>query len=68
VGPRAGLNGCGIFRPHRDTTPDRPGRSESLYRLRYPTHVSKNIYVYDSFSIKPKHVPRCSKEDGFCLQ
>ena len=29
-------------RPHRDSTPDRPARSQSLYQLRYPGHkVSK---------------------------
>ena len=33
-GPRAGLDGRN-FRPHRDSIPDRPARSLSLYRLRY---------------------------------
>ena len=28
----------GISRPHRDSIPDRPARSQSLYRLSYPTH------------------------------
>ena len=31
VGPRAGLDGCGKPRPHRDSIP-----GPSLYRLRYP--------------------------------
>ena len=31
VGPRAGLDGCGKSRPNRDSIPDRPARSESLY-------------------------------------
>jgi len=35
VGPRSGLDEWGKFRPHRDSTPDRPARSESLYRLTY---------------------------------
>ena len=35
VGPRAGLDGCGKSRPHRDSISDRPARRESLYRLRY---------------------------------
>ena len=36
VGPRAGLEGCGKSRPPPGfDTPDRPVRSESLYRLSY---------------------------------
>ena len=35
VGPRAGLDGCGKSRLHRDSIPDRPARSESLYWLSY---------------------------------
>jgi hypothetical protein len=37
VGLRAGLERCGISRPHRDSIPDRPARSQSLYRLSYPS-------------------------------
>ena len=37
VGPRAGLDRFGISRLHRHSIPDRPDRSESLYRLSYPT-------------------------------
>ena len=29
----------GKSRPHRDSIPDRPGRSQSLYRLSYPAHI-----------------------------
>ena len=29
----------GKFRPHRHSIPNRPARSQSLYRLSYPTHV-----------------------------
>ena len=28
----------GKSRPHRDSIPDHPGRSQSLYRLSYPAH------------------------------
>ena len=30
VGPRAGLDGGGKYRPHQDSVPDRPARIESL--------------------------------------
>ena len=36
VGPRACLEGCGKSHPTRIQSPDRPARSESLYRLRHP--------------------------------
>ena len=32
----------GISRPHRDSIPDRPARSQSLYRLSYPAHNSSS--------------------------
>jgi len=32
----------GKSRPHRDSIPDRPACSQSLYRLSYPAH----IYIY----------------------
>ena len=35
VGPRVGLEKCGIPRPHGHSTPDCPAPSELLYRLRY---------------------------------
>jgi len=34
----------GKSRPHRDSIPDRPARSQSLYRLSYPTHTC--IYIH----------------------
>ena len=39
VGPRAGLDGRGKSRPHRDSIPDCPAHSNSLYRLTYPAHT-----------------------------
>ena len=36
VGPRAGLDGCGKYRPIGIRSPDRPAPSKSLYRLSYP--------------------------------
>jgi len=51
VGPRAGLDGRKIS-SHRDSIPDRPARSQSLYRLSYPAHccleISKQIAVSDT--------------------
>jgi len=35
VGPKASVDRCGKSRPHRGSIPDRPGHSESLYRLSY---------------------------------
>ena len=36
VGPGAGLDRCGKPRPTGIRSPDRPARSESLYRVRHP--------------------------------
>jgi hypothetical protein len=36
VGPRAGLEGCGKYRSHRDLILGPSSPSESLYQLRYP--------------------------------
>ena len=33
----------GKSRPHRDLIPDRPARSQSLYRLSYPAHIAVGI-------------------------
>jgi len=35
----------GKSRPQRDSIPDRPARSQSLYRLSYPAHCSLNLYT-----------------------
>ena len=44
----------GKSRPHQDSIPDRPARSQSLYRLSYPAHVlpsrnSKLLHVSNVF-------------------
>jgi hypothetical protein len=42
VGPRAGLDGCRKSGPPTGIlSPDRPARSESLYRLSYPGRTCK---------------------------
>ena len=38
----------GKSRPHRDSIPDRPVRSQSLYRLSYPTHTHRYKVTYNS--------------------
>ena len=49
--------------PHRDSIPDRPARSQSLYRLNYPAHVladtavqNNRISKYQMNSIIQNHV------------
>ena len=39
----------GKSRPHQDSIPDRPTRSQSLYRLSYPAHMA--ILVYGILSL-----------------
>jgi len=49
VGPRAGLDRCGKSGPPTGfRSPDRPARSQSLYRLRYPAHsfTEDNIFLF----------------------
>jgi len=53
----------GKSRPHWDPIPDRPARSQSLYRLSYPAHI---YFLYCPFRdetylcyIKHQSVPRC---------
>jgi hypothetical protein len=48
VGPRAGLDRCEKSHPHRDSTPDRPARSQSLYRLNYRVHSPFSISITHS--------------------
>ena len=40
----------GISRPHRDSIPDRPARSQSLYRLSYPAHTLNVSMLYCNMS------------------
>ena len=40
--PRARLEGCGKSLPNGIRFPDRPARSKSLYRLRYPGPYSQD--------------------------
>ena len=49
VGPRAGLDGR-KSRPHRDSIPDYPASSQSLYRLSYPAH--KTVDTLSKISVE----------------
>ena len=61
VGPRTGLAVCGKSRPPTGIrSPDRPARTESLYRLSYPGSVLgrqstkfKLYYLYTGVLISP---------------
>ena len=52
VSPRADMDGCGKFRPPTgNRSPDRPARSQSLYRLSNPgplTHSDSHVSLTDS--------------------
>jgi hypothetical protein len=53
----------GKSRPHRDSIPDRPARSQSLYRLSYPAHGIINILTQNLVVIiLTKIFPQISKE------
>jgi len=51
-GPPGPLWTGGKSRPNRDSIPDRPARSQSLYRLSYPVHVLIVLY-FIKYSIFP---------------
>ena len=53
VGPRVGLDRCGKSRPPltRIRFPDRPPRSQSLYRLSYPVHGSSYAVIFFHITI-----------------
>jgi len=57
VGPMAGLDGCGKSRPTGILSPDRPARSESLYRLSYRgPQEQANIRIISNLNLKNENV------------
>jgi len=60
-GLTAGLDGCEKSRLHRDSIPDLPDRSESLYRLSYPGSlaVGSNV-MFLITSLRASHMPMAS--------
>jgi len=70
VGLRVGLDGCGKYRPHQDSIPDRPARTESLYRLRFFENVC-TLDLYRKFRLRtPPPTPTLDTVpwDGTSLQ
>ena len=47
----------GKSRPHRDSIPDRPPRSQSLYRLSYPAHGSEGTYAFYGDCFPRRFIP-----------
>jgi hypothetical protein len=43
VGPRVGLDVCEKSHPLWNSIPDRPARSQSLYRRSYPAHTDHKV-------------------------
>ena len=52
----------GISRPHRDSIPDRPTRSQSLYRLSYPVHYKIQVWAQSCQIQNPKYLIPPSKK------
>ena len=52
----------GKSRPHRDSMPDLPARSQSLYRLSYPAHKLNEYYPIYTIFVQLQHLP---SEDYF---
>ena len=68
MGPKAGVEVYGKSRPQRDSIPDRPARSESLYRLSYPgpqSHIEElcNVYYCGNQTVARMDVVCSSKTD-----
>jgi len=51
----------GGSRPHRDSIPDRPARSQSLYRLSYRTH-----FYYNVVDLNVRRVSQIKKKETVC--
>ena len=46
----------GKSRPHRDSIPNRPSRSQSLYRLSYRAHIQLYVHVFYGSTYGVEHV------------
>jgi hypothetical protein len=64
VGPRAGQDRCGKSRLTGIQSPDRPARSQSLYRLRYLAHTT-----YCNIILSPAFYPQVlTLKAGYIIQ
>ena len=66
MGPRAGLDRCGKSGPHRDSVPDCPARSQSLYRLSYPAHF-KQALLFCKTSVNVRRKSKQRKEISYAI-
>jgi len=60
---------CGTFRPHRDSIPGRPVRSEPLYRLSYPGPPGRCLATYSLSYRLQERVPTAifsARQAGIC--
>ena len=55
---------AGKSRPHRDSIPDRPVRSQSLYRLSYPAHI-RNLLQFEN--VKEKELEERQKQNDIAM-
>ena len=63
-GPQGGKS-----RPHRDSIPDRPAHSQSLYRLNYPAHINMavmSLNVKKLPALRQVHSPFQSQFSTYC--
>jgi len=64
VGPRAGLDGCGEYRPHGDSIPRPSALSHSLYRLSHPGPHCHAVFTQKTERDKEKRkISAISKSD-----
>jgi len=54
VGRRGYLGSCGKSRPHRNSIPELPARSESLYQLSYPGPRTEQAHIHVVLSDKKR--------------
>jgi len=65
MGPRAGLDGCGKSRPHRDSSPGPSSRGQKIFKI---TSVYHGMYSNDAFALTHLDISGLSlKRDRQCI-